>query len=198
MPVISNSEVWDLQTFRLLQTVPALDQCQVTFNGAGDVLYGAVLIEDNDNSARLFSSSFRTFHVSDYSSIAAIDIKRNIYDLKPDESDYFLAVVENQGTRDATMSSSESICRLYEVGRQREEDDDEDADDDESDNNGEEYTDEDDDDVEDMEADEHDNEDDDGDDVAFSLSDVSDDGPDDSDDSDDSDEDHVLFALNEI
>ncbi|XP_075560422.1 lisH and WD40 domain-containing protein mahjong isoform X4 [Dermacentor variabilis] len=198
LEVISNSEVWDLRTFRLLHTVPALDQCQVTFNGAGDVLYGAVLTEDDDDSARLFSSSFRTFHASDYSSIATIDIKRNIYDLKPDESDYFLAVVENQGTRDATMSSSESICRLYEVGRQREEDDDEDADDDESDNMGEEDTDEDDDDVEDMEADEHDNEDDDGDDVAFSLSDVSDDGPDDSDDSDDSDEDQVLFALNEI
>ncbi|XP_054925272.1 DDB1- and CUL4-associated factor 1 isoform X1 [Dermacentor andersoni] len=205
LEVISNSEVWDLRTFRLLHTVPALDQCQVTFNGAGDVLYGAVLTEDDDDSARLFSSSFRTFHASDYSSIATIDIKRNIYDLKPDESDYFLAVVENQGTRDATMSSSESICRLYEVGRQREEDDDEDADDDESDNMGEEDTDEDDDDdsgededVEDMEADEHDNEDDDGDDVAFSLSDVSEDGPDDSDDSDDSDEDQVLFALNEI
>ncbi|XP_050032227.1 DDB1- and CUL4-associated factor 1 isoform X2 [Dermacentor andersoni] len=198
LEVISNSEVWDLRTFRLLHTVPALDQCQVTFNGAGDVLYGAVLTEDDDDSARLFSSSFRTFHASDYSSIATIDIKRNIYDLKPDESDYFLAVVENQGTRDATMSSSESICRLYEVGRQREEDDDEDADDDESDNMGEEDTDEDDDDdsgededVEDMEADEHDNEDDDGDDVAFSLSDVSEDGPDDSDDSDDSDEDQL-------
>ncbi|KAL3222634.1 hypothetical protein MRX96_028410 [Rhipicephalus microplus] len=125
LEVISNSEVWDLRTFRLLHTVPALDQCQVTFNGAGDVLYGAVLTEDDDDSARLLSSSFRTFHASDYSSIATIDIKRNIYDLKPDESDYFLAVVENQGTRDATMGNSESICRLYEVGRQREEDDDE-------------------------------------------------------------------------
>ncbi|XP_072140672.1 uncharacterized protein [Dermacentor andersoni] len=136
---------------------------------------------------------------------SAIDIKRNIYDLKPDESDYFLAVVENQGTRDATMSSSESICRLYEVGRQREEDDDEDAGDDESDNMGEEDTDEDDDDdsgededVEDMEADEHDNEDGDGDGVAFNLSDVSPDVSPDSDNSDDSDEDQVLFALNEI
>ncbi|KAL1471611.1 hypothetical protein MTO96_039852, partial [Rhipicephalus appendiculatus] len=142
LEVISNSEVWDLRTFRLLHTVPALDQCQVTFNALR-----------SEPSMRL-----------DYSSIATIDIKRNIYDLKPDESDYFLAVVENQGTRDATMSSSESICRLYEVGRQREEDDDEDADDDESDNMGEEDTDED---------------DDDGD-----LSDVSEDGSDDSDDSD--------------
>lgn len=67
--VISNSEVWDLRTFRLLHTVPTLDQCQVTFNGAGDVLYGAVLTEDDEDSARLFSSSFRTFHASDYSSI---------------------------------------------------------------------------------------------------------------------------------
>ncbi|XP_077546411.1 lisH and WD40 domain-containing protein mahjong [Haemaphysalis longicornis] len=195
LEVISNSEVWDLRTFRLLHTVPALDQCQVTFNGAGDVLYGAVITEDDDDSQRLFSSSFRTFHASDYSSIATIDIKRNIYDLKPDESDYFLAVVENQGTRDAGMSNSESVCRLYEVGRLREDDDDEDADDDESENMGEEESDDDDDD--DMDADDHEEEDDDGDDaddVPFSLSDVSDDG---SDDSEDSDEDQVLFALND-
>lgn len=195
LEVISNSEVWDLRTFRLLHTVPALDQCQVTFNGAGDVLYGAVITEDDEDSQRLFSSSFRTFHASDYSSIATIDIKRNIYDLKPDESDYFLAVVENQGARDVAMSNSESVCRLYEVGRLREDDDDEDADDDESENIGEEDSDEDDDD--DMDADDHeeDDGDDDADDVPFSLSDVSDDG---SDDSEDSDEDQVLFALNEV
>lgn len=191
--VISNTEVWDLRTFRLLHTVPALDQCYVTFNGAGDVLYGAVLTEDDDESARIFSSSFRTFHSSDYSSIATIDIKRNIFDVKPDESDYYLAVVENQGARDTTVSSSESVCRLYEVGRQREEDDDEDADDEESDNLNEDESDDDDDD-DDMDGDDHENEeDDDGDDAEFSLSDVSE-----GDDDSDSDEDQVLFALNDL
>ncbi|KAM7301190.1 DDB1 and CUL4-associated factor 1 isoform X3 [Ixodes scapularis] len=191
LEVISNSEVWDLRTFRLLHTVPTLDQCQVTFNGAGDVLYGAVLTEDDEDSARLFSSSFRTFHASDYSSIATIDIKRNIFDLKADDSDYFLAVVETQGARDATVTSnSESVCRLYEVGRHREEDDDEDADDEESDNIGEEESDDDDDD-DDMESD-HGNEDD-NDEDEFSISDVSE-----GDDDSDSDEDQVLFALNDF
>lgn len=192
LEVISNSEVWDLRTFRLLHTVPTLDQCQVTFNGAGDVLYGAVLTEDDDDSTRLFSSSFRTFHASDYTSIATIDIKRNIFDLKADNSNNYLAIVETQGAREATVTSnSESICRLYEVGRLREEDDDEDADDEESDNMGEEESDDDDDD-DDMES-THNNEDD-NDEDEFSISDASDNDSDDSD----SDEDQVLFALNDF
>lgn len=31
---------WDIRTFRLVRTVPALDQCQIIFNHAGDVIYG--------------------------------------------------------------------------------------------------------------------------------------------------------------
>lgn len=191
LEVISNTEVWDLRSFRLLHTVPSLDQCHVAFNGAGNVLYGAVLTEDDDESSRLFGSSFRTFDASDYSSIATIDIKKNIFDLKTDQSDYYLAIVENQGPRDASMSSSESICRLYEVGRQREDDDDEDADEDEeSDGLDDEETDDDDDD--DMDADDGDPQDDENgeDDLDLSLSENG-------DDDEDSDSDQVLFALNE-
>ncbi|KAM7295145.1 protein app1 [Ixodes scapularis] len=98
---------------------------------------------------------------------------------------------KTQGARDATVTSnSESVCRLYEVGRHREEDDDEDADDEESDNIGEEESDDDDDD-DDMESD-HGNEDD-NDEDEFSISDVSE-----GDDDSDSDEDQVLFALNDF
>ena len=32
---------WDLRTFHLLRTVPSLDQCQIHFNRAGNVIYGS-------------------------------------------------------------------------------------------------------------------------------------------------------------
>jgi hypothetical protein len=31
---------WDLRTYKLLHTVPALDQCQIKFNNKGDVIFG--------------------------------------------------------------------------------------------------------------------------------------------------------------
>uniref|UniRef100_K3WVW4 Uncharacterized protein n=1 Tax=Globisporangium ultimum (strain ATCC 200006 / CBS 805.95 / DAOM BR144) TaxID=431595 RepID=K3WVW4_GLOUD len=37
--VIINSAVWDLRTYKLLRMVPALDKCNITFNGNGNVLY---------------------------------------------------------------------------------------------------------------------------------------------------------------
>lgn len=35
---------WDIRTFHLLHTVSALDQCQIRFSNAGDIIYGMVLI----------------------------------------------------------------------------------------------------------------------------------------------------------
>lgn len=37
--VIVNSAVWDLRTYKLLRMVPALDKCNIKFNGTGSVLY---------------------------------------------------------------------------------------------------------------------------------------------------------------
>ncbi|MGH0163904.1 UNVERIFIED_CONTAM: hypothetical protein FKN15_056130 [Acipenser sinensis] len=121
---------WDLRTFHLLHTVPALDQCRIVFNNNGTVIYGAMLQADDEDDMveeRMkspFGSSFRTFDATDYKPIATIDVKRNIFDLCTDTKDCYMAVIENQ---DAL--NMDTVCRLYEVGRQRlaeEEEDEED------------------------------------------------------------------------
>lgn len=131
--VIINTEIWDLRTFHLLHTVPALDQCRIVFNNNGTVIYGAMLqADDEDDMMEMqmkspFGSSFRTFNATDYKPIATIDVKRNIFDLCTDTKDCYLAVIENQDS-----VNTDTVCRLYEVGRQRlaeEEEDEEDQED---------------------------------------------------------------------
>jgi len=89
--------------------------------------------EEEDQSKSPFGSSFRTFDAYDYSSIATIDVKRSIYDLAVDPGDCYIALVENQSSRDAF--ANESVARLFEIGRSKEEDDEEDDDDEEEDEN---------------------------------------------------------------
>ncbi|XP_028843043.1 DDB1- and CUL4-associated factor 1 isoform X2 [Denticeps clupeoides] len=131
--VIINTEIWDLRTFHLLHTVPALDQCRIVFNNNGTVIYGAMLQADDEDDMMEqqmkspFGSSFRTFDATDYKPIATIDVKRNIFDLCTDTKDCYLAVIENQDS-----INMDTVCRLYEVGRQRlaeEEEDEEDQED---------------------------------------------------------------------
>ncbi|XP_072237664.1 DDB1- and CUL4-associated factor 1-like isoform X1 [Leuresthes tenuis] len=150
LEVIVNTEIWDLRTFHLLHTVPALDQCRVVFNSNGTIIYGAMLQADDEDDAMdqqmksPFGSSFRTFNATDYKPIATVDVKRNIFDLCTDTKDCYLAVIENQ---DAV--SLDTVCRLYEVGRQKlaeEGDDDQDEDQDEDDSSDTDDDDEDDDD----------------------------------------------------
>ncbi|XP_071500880.1 DDB1- and CUL4-associated factor 1-like [Diadema antillarum] len=123
LEVIINSEIWDIRTFHLLHTVPALDQCRIVFNSAGTVIYGAIFQSDSDDELveeRMkspFGSSIRTFDATDYKPIATIDVKRNIFDLATDPLDTYLALVEQQGAGDSV--DVESICRMYEVGRPR-------------------------------------------------------------------------------
>uniref|UniRef100_T1J8Z3 Uncharacterized protein n=1 Tax=Strigamia maritima TaxID=126957 RepID=T1J8Z3_STRMM len=119
LEILSNSEIWDLRTHKLLHTVPTLDQCQVKFNHLGNVIYAAMLTSEDeleldlDHKKSPFGSSFQTLDPSDYSNIATIDIKKNIYDFCSDKSERFLAVIEHQADYNA--------CRLYEVGRRRNE-----------------------------------------------------------------------------
>uniref|UniRef100_A0AAZ3R3Z3 DDB1- and CUL4-associated factor 1 n=1 Tax=Oncorhynchus tshawytscha TaxID=74940 RepID=A0AAZ3R3Z3_ONCTS len=142
LEVIINTEIWDLRTFHLLHTVPALDQCRGVFNNNATVMYGAMLQADEEEDVMdqqmksPFGSSFRTFDATDYKPIATVDVKRNIFDLCTDTRDCYLAVIENQDS-----INMDTVCRLYEVGRQRlaeegedeedqDQDDDEDSDDD--------------------------------------------------------------------
>ncbi|KAM4741347.1 DDB1- and CUL4-associated factor 1-like isoform 2-T2 [Anableps anableps] len=149
LEVIINTEIWDLRTFHLLHTVPALDQCRVVFNRNGTIMYGAMLQADDEHDVMEqqvtspFGSSFRTFDATDYKPIVTLDVKRNIFDLCTDTKDYYLAVIENQDT-----VSIDTVCRLYEVGRQKlvEEGDDDDQDEDQDDEDSSDTDDDDDDD----------------------------------------------------
>lgn len=51
--VIINSEVWELRRFRLLLSVPSLDQTTITFNAHGDVIY-AILRRNIENVMSAF------------------------------------------------------------------------------------------------------------------------------------------------
>lgn len=137
LEIIISSEIWDIRTFHLLQTVPDLDQSKIVFNSNATVMYGVKFeAEDEeltDGTKCPFGSSFRTFDATDYKPIATIDVKKNIYDIATDPMDMYLAVLEHQGNQEDF--SGESVCRLYEVGRPKkadgEEDEEEEPDEDE-------------------------------------------------------------------
>lgn len=181
--MIINSEVWDLRNFRLLRSVPSLDQTVITFNASGDVIY-AILRRNLEEVTSAFHtrrvkhplfSAFRTLDAVNYSDIATIPVDRCVLDFAKEPTDSFVGLV-TMDDQDEMYSSA----RVYEIGRRKPTDDDSDPDDAES----EEEEDEDDEDIDD---DALLGNDDDGDDMSNdedSLSDLDDD-----DDDDDGDED---------
>ncbi|XP_063836773.1 protein mahjong [Ostrinia nubilalis] len=120
LEVISNTEVWDLRTFHLLRTVPTLDKSEVIFNPTCTALYAVCSDQDSEERSQ-FDTSFKTLDPFDYSSIATIDVKRNIYSLSVSRWGTQISLVENMGDFDQVQ---ESCVKVYDVGRKRDHDDD--------------------------------------------------------------------------
>lgn len=130
--VIINSEVWDLRKFRLLRSVPSLDQTVITFNASGDVIYAILRrnLEDVTSAVQtrrvkhpLFSA-FRTVDAVNYSDIATIPVDRCVLDFATEPADSFVGLV-TMDDQDEMYSSA----RIYEIGRRKPTDDDSDPDD---------------------------------------------------------------------
>ncbi|KAI4316244.1 hypothetical protein L6164_024242 [Bauhinia variegata] len=133
--VIINSEVWDLRKFRLLRSVPSLDQTSITFNAGGDVIYAILRrnIEDVMSAVHtrrvkhhLFAA-FRTVDAVNYSDIATIPVDRCVLDFATEPTDSFVGLI-TMDDQDEMFASA----RTYEIGRRRPTEDDSDPDDAES------------------------------------------------------------------
>ncbi|GFP81592.1 ddb1- and cul4-associated factor homolog 1 [Phtheirospermum japonicum] len=130
--VIINSEVWDLRNFRLLRSVPSLDQTVITFNASGDVIYGILRRNLEDvtsafNTRRMkhpLFSAFRTVDAVNYSDIATVPVDRCVLDFATEPTDSFVGLV-TMDDQDEMYSSA----RVYEIGRRKPTDDDSDPDD---------------------------------------------------------------------
>lgn len=120
LEVVSNTEVWDLRTFHLLRTIPALDQCQVKFSPQ-NVMYAYSIQNESMDEERLYDSSFKVLDSYDYTSISTTDVRKSIYDLAVNSNGCQIALCENQGGYE---SVSESVVRVYTVGRKRDPEDD--------------------------------------------------------------------------
>lgn len=120
LEVVSNTEVWDLRTFHLLKTIPTLDQCQVKFSPQ-NVMYAFSIQTETMDDERVYDSSFKVLDSYDYSSISTTDVRKSIYDLSVNANGCQIALCENQGGYE---SVSESVVRVYTVGRKRETEDD--------------------------------------------------------------------------
>jgi len=133
--VIINSEVWDLRKFRLLRSVPSLDQTSITFNARGDVMYAILRRNLEDVMSAVHTrrvkhplfSAFRTVDAVNYSDIATIPVDRCVLDFATEPTDSFVGLI--------TMDDQDEMyasARIYEIGRRRPTDDDSDPDDAES------------------------------------------------------------------
>lgn len=128
--VIINSEIWDLRTFKLINTCPSLLHAHVEFNASGEVIY-AVSHKYNEDPRKFqsyhypYRSCFCTIDASDFSLISSTEIDGAILHLSLDRQDNYVAIVED----DIDAPGEESHCRIFEIGN-RPVDDEIDADED--------------------------------------------------------------------
>ncbi|XP_050366514.1 DDB1- and CUL4-associated factor homolog 1 [Argentina anserina] len=130
--VIINSEVWDLRNFRLLRSVPSLDQTTITFNARGDVIYAILRRNLDDVMSAVHTrrvkhplfAAFRTVDAVNYSDIATIPVDRCVLDFATESTDSFLGLI-TMDDQDEMFASA----RVYEIGRRKPTDDDSDPDD---------------------------------------------------------------------
>lgn len=128
--VIINSEIWDLRTFKLINTCPSLLHAHVEFNASGEVIY-AVSHKYNEDPRKFqsyhypYRSCFCTIDASDFSLISSTEIDGSILHLSLDRQDNYVAIVED----DIDAPGEESHCRIFEIGN-RPVDDEMDADED--------------------------------------------------------------------
>lgn len=124
-----------MRNFRLLRSVPSLDQTVITFNASGDVIY-AILRRNLEDVMSAFQTrrvkhplfaAFRTVDAVNYSDIATIPVDRCVLDFATEPTDSFVGLV-TMDDQDEMYSSA----RVYEIGRRRPTDDDSDPDDAES------------------------------------------------------------------
>ncbi|KAB1204516.1 hypothetical protein CJ030_MR8G021832 [Morella rubra] len=107
--VIINSEVWDLRKFRLLRSVPSLDQTMITFNARGDVIYAILRRNLEDVMSAVHTrrvkhplfAAFRTVDAVNYSDIATIPVDRCVLDFATEPTDSFVGLI--------TMDDQEEI-----------------------------------------------------------------------------------------
>ncbi|XP_014100359.2 protein mahjong isoform X2 [Bactrocera oleae] len=139
LEIISNTEVWDLRTFHLLQTVPVLDQCFLKFSPMRVIYSYNAEASDERIDAMLeelpaCETSFKVLDAYDYSSISTIDVRRGIYDMSISDNGSLIALVENQPAFD---SRPETFVKIYAVGMKKiENQDEEDDEEPESDEDG--------------------------------------------------------------
>lgn len=138
--VILNSEVWDLRTRKLLRSVPSLDQTTISFNSTGEVIYANLRRSSDEIMAALHGrrrkhplfSAFKTIDAATYTDIAMVHVDRCVLDLATEPSNSLIGIVAMDENGD-----SESVVRLYEVGKRRAVDDESDEEEmDESDEDG--------------------------------------------------------------
>ena len=109
--IILNSQVWDVRTFKLLRTVPTLNDCKVKVSGSGDFIF---VVPSSDVEEDI---TFKTLDSSDYSTIGTIDLKYSIQDFCINKDDTQLALVET------SLNDYTKTVQLYDFGLRNDDED---------------------------------------------------------------------------